>query len=146
MLKLLLVSPPVLAYPDFTRPFEMHSDAGCKIGIGVILWQPDNNGHLYPIMSASRSLTPPERNYAVAELEALVFVWALGKKFHDFVAGTHFHIFTDHNALPFLYKNNDVTGGLARWSLALQQYQWSIGIPGFKVARSSYRNSSSGAY
>jgi hypothetical protein len=130
-LKVKLVSPPVLAHPDFTRPFEIHSDAACTIGIGVILCQRDDNGHLHPIAFASRSLSPPEKNYHVTELEALAFVWALRKKFHHFVAGSHFHIFTDHSALQFLHKNNNLTGRLARWSLTLQQYHYTIHyIPG----------------
>ena len=44
-LKDALVSPPVLAYPDFTREFVMHTDA-CKEGLGAVLEEQQDDGPL----------------------------------------------------------------------------------------------------
>ena len=37
-LKEILTSPPILAYPEFQKPFEIHIDASAK-GLGAILYQ-----------------------------------------------------------------------------------------------------------
>ena len=36
----LLVEPPVMAYPDFEKPFSLHVDA-CMEGLGTVLYQAD---------------------------------------------------------------------------------------------------------
>ena len=42
-LKRLLSEPPVLVYPDFTRPFTLHTDASGK-GLGAVLEQENEGG------------------------------------------------------------------------------------------------------
>jgi hypothetical protein len=39
-LKITLSSPPILAYPDFDKQFELHTDASCQ-GLGAVLYQQD---------------------------------------------------------------------------------------------------------
>jgi hypothetical protein len=56
-----LVDPPVMAYPDFTKPFIVCTDAS-EEGLGAILYQ-SQNGETRVIAYASQSLTPAERNY-----------------------------------------------------------------------------------
>lgn len=56
---------PTLRQPDFSQPFELHSDAASTKGIGVILAQRDAaSGDPYPLQFASRSLTDAEKNYS----------------------------------------------------------------------------------
>ena len=64
---------PVLRYFDFTKPFEIHSDAS-NVGIRAVLAQRDENNHDYAIAYASRSLNKPERNYTVTERECLAVI------------------------------------------------------------------------
>ena len=40
--------------------------------------------------------------------------------------GRYFEIHTDHRALQFLLGTRDLSGRLARWSIALQQYNFKI--------------------
>ena len=54
-LKDLLTIPPVLAYPDFDKPFVMHTDASIN-GLGAVLEQEQVDGKSHPIAYASRSL------------------------------------------------------------------------------------------
>ena len=74
-LKCLLASPPVLAYPDFTSPFVLHTDASGD-GLGAVLEQ-EVDTQLHPLAYASRTLSKHEANYSVTELEELAIVWAL---------------------------------------------------------------------
>ena len=53
-LKELLTSPPVLAYPDFLKPFVLHTDASGR-GLGAAQEQADGKNH--PIAYASRTLS-----------------------------------------------------------------------------------------
>lgn len=57
-LKTSLVSAPVLRFPDFTSPFELHTDGACSTGIGFILSQRDpTSNKFHAIALASRSLS-----------------------------------------------------------------------------------------
>ncbi|KAG1468800.1 hypothetical protein G6F56_003628 [Rhizopus delemar] len=127
-LKTALLTAPVLRYPDFSRPFELHTDGACSAGIGVILCQRDpRNRRAYAIAYASRSLTPAERNYGVSEVEALAIVWGI-RKFAHYLTGTKFEVVTDHHSLQFLQstRSSDLRGRLARWALTLQQHDFTI--------------------
>ena len=63
VLKDALTQAPVLCYPCFKKGFTLQTDASA-VGIGAVLEQ---DGHV--IAYASRSLTPPERQYSVFDLE-----------------------------------------------------------------------------
>ncbi|KAG1137458.1 hypothetical protein G6F37_011201 [Rhizopus arrhizus] len=132
-----LTSAPVLRFPDFSRPFELHTDGACTAGIGVILCQRDpRNNRAYAVAFASRSLSPAERNYGVSEVEALAIFWGI-KKFAHYLTGTKFTVVTDHHSLQFLNKSKstDLRGRLARWTLLLQQHDFEIVYrPGSKNA------------
>jgi len=52
-------------------------------------------------------------------------VWAI-QKFKPFVWGAKILIVTDHHALCWLMKKRNLSGRLARWSLALQEYDIEI--------------------
>ena len=60
-LKARLLSPPILAHPDFTKPFEVHCD-GSKEGLGATLTQ-IQGGKERIIAYASRSLRDYEKKW-----------------------------------------------------------------------------------
>ena len=94
-----LVTSPVLAFPDFSQPFDLYVDASLE-GIGMTLGQ-TQKGHEVAIAYASHDLTPAEYNYSARECEALAVVEGI-KKFQSYLFGRHFTVFTDHNALKWL--------------------------------------------
>ena len=74
LLRKALINHPVLAYPDFTKPLRLTTDAS-GTGLGAVLKQ-DQDGGSCIIACASRTLSAPERNYSVTERECLGVVWA----------------------------------------------------------------------
>ena len=60
LLKTHLMSVPVLGFPDFSRPFDLETDALLQ-GLGAVLSQRDENGKSRVIAYASRSLHPNEK-------------------------------------------------------------------------------------
>ena len=70
-LKKLCTDTPVLAYPDFTKPFKLHINA-CDKGLGAILYQDQADGKEKPISFASRSLNKAESNYPAISWNSLL--------------------------------------------------------------------------
>jgi hypothetical protein len=64
-----LSAAPVLACPDFGKPFVLQTDAA-DTGLGVALTQYVDGGD-HVIAYASRSLTKPEQAYSTTEKECL---------------------------------------------------------------------------
>ncbi|KAG1123638.1 hypothetical protein G6F42_010358 [Rhizopus arrhizus] len=65
---------PTLKQPDFSRPFELHTDAATSAGIAVILCQ-KYDGTPYPLAFAPRALTIHEQKYSVREQECLSIIF-----------------------------------------------------------------------
>ena len=71
----ILCSEPVLQYPDFSKPFNITTDAsGCAVG--AVLSQGEI-GKDRPIAYASRLLQGAELNYSTIEKECLAIVYAV---------------------------------------------------------------------
>ena len=123
-LKELLTTSPVLAFPNFSQPFLLETDASGK-GVGAVLSQRQEDCSIRPIAYASRTLQKHEANYGISELEALAVVWAV-KHFRVYLYGHHCTVFTDHSALKSLLNTPHPYGRLARWGLALQEMDLDI--------------------
>ena len=95
-----LVKAPVLAYPDFTKPFRVHTDAS-GFAVGAVLCQEQSDKTVRPIAYAGRSLNDSERNYGITEKECLAFVYAV-KQFECYLRYNHFVAVVDHSALQWL--------------------------------------------
>lgn len=123
-LKQCLVTSPVLSHPDFKKPFIIQCDASAT-GVGSVLYQVSDDGQEHPIAYMSKKLNSAQRNYSVTELECLAAVLSL-KKFRQYVEGMPFKVVTDHASLKWLMSQKDLAGRLARWSLKLQAFDFSI--------------------
>ena len=114
-LKRRLLTPPILAYPDFEVDFVLETDASIQ-GLGAILSQPKQDGKLHPLAYASQSLSNPERNYNVTELETLVVVWAI-QHFWAYLYGHKVTMVTDHSAIKAILDKPNSNSKHARWWL-----------------------------
>ena len=123
-LKEILVSSPVLANPDFSRPFNLQTDAS-EVGVGAVLSQADAEGYDHPVAYFSRKLLPTEQRYAIVEKECLAIKLGV-EAFQVYLLGREFVIQTDHRALQWLTKFKDSNHRLMRWSLALQPFVFTI--------------------
>ena len=118
------LNPPVLAYTDFKSPFILHTDASGD-GLGAVLYQ-DQDCQKRVIAHASRSLSKSERNYPVHKLEFLALKWAITDKFHDYLYGAEFQVFTDNNPLTCVLPTVKLDGTGHRWVASLSNYTFSI--------------------
>lgn len=123
-LKDLLTSPPILAYPEFQKPFELHTDASGK-GLGAILYQTQNNQKKV-IAYASRGLSRPEKNYSAFKLEFLALKWAVTEKFADYLMNTEFTVYTDNNPLTHILTSAKLDATGQRWASALGQFNFDL--------------------
>lgn len=118
-LKTLLVNDPILAYPNFSKPFVLNTDAS-NFALGAVLSQED-----HAICYASRTLNEHELNYSTIEKELLAIVWAV-KYFRPYLFGRKFSIHTDHQPLQWLFSIKEPNSRLVRWRLKLEEFDFTI--------------------
>ena len=123
-LKHSLISASILTYPDFGKRFILHTDASRK-GLGAVLYQ-EMKGKNHVVAYASRSLTGSEKNYTVHKLEFLALKWAVTTKFHDYLTGNSFTVYTDHNPLVYVTSTAKLDANGHRWLEALSSYNFTI--------------------
>ncbi|KAH9263603.1 hypothetical protein BASA83_012986 [Batrachochytrium salamandrivorans] len=93
---------------QFRKPFVIATDAS-DAGIGAVLYQlkdpcsPDIVQNRNWVMFSARAINSSEKNYSATKRELLAIVFALGK-FHYYIWGSHFDLFTDHRALTFILQ------------------------------------------
>lgn len=102
----------LLAYPDFNKPFEIHTDAS-KLQLGACISQ-DNR----PIAFYSRKLNPAQTRYTTTERELLSIVETL-KEFKTILFGQQIKIHTDHENLT---SNTLTSDRVMRWRLYIEEY------------------------
>jgi hypothetical protein len=125
-LKKRLTTAPILAHPDYSKPFVLHTDAS-TVGLGAVLSQIDEQQREHPILFLSRSLTDAEKNYGATELECLAIIWAV-RKLHPYLDGSQFSLITDHSALQWLFDYSGSNKRLIRWTMDLQPYRPNMTI------------------
>ena len=117
-IKKILARDVMLAYPDFSIPFEVYTDASTR-QLGAVIVQ--NNR---PIAYFSRKLSSAQEKYSVTELELLSIVECL-EEFKGMLWGQRIKVFTDHKNLT-----RDMLGltsdRVYRWRLLLEEYNPEI--------------------
>ncbi|NCU37264.1 hypothetical protein EOM75_14810, partial [Candidatus Falkowbacteria bacterium] len=129
-LKAALATAPVVAPPDFSRPFVVRTDAS-DAAIGAVLAQGTDDDERV-VAYESRKLQPAERNYPVHDRELLSVVHAL-RTWRPYLLGTPFtvHIQTDNTPTVNILSKKDLTPRQIRWAELLAEYDFNIThIPG----------------
>ena len=126
-LKDALTSSPILAYPNYDKPFILETDASLK-GLGAVLSQEDDDGNFCIISYASCTLKPYERSmrkYSSAKLELLALKWAICDKFRDYLIGSQFTMLTDNNPLTYVHTSH-LGATQIRWLSDLALFDFEI--------------------
>ena len=119
-----LCSSPVLFSPDHKKEFILQTDASDR-GVGIVLTQWEDNSEEHPVAYFSHEFLPREERYSTVEKEC--FAIKLGvQAFRVYLLGCPFRIESDHQSLVWLDRLKDTNIRLARWSLALQPYQYTV--------------------
>jgi len=122
-LKLALTSAPILAFPDFGRPFYIQTDASQVALSGVLLQE--HNGIFRPVAFASRKLTDTETRYSATEREMLGINYAY-EQFFNTVYGRKIIFYTDHKPLVTSEKLKNPMGRLANMFFKLTGVDYTI--------------------
>lgn len=96
-----LVEPPILAFPDFGKPFILHTDASNQGLVQFYIRSREEkceSSHMHHAHSQS------EKNYHLhsGRLEFLALKWAICEKFRDYLIGSSCTVYTDNNPLTYV--------------------------------------------
>ncbi len=114
LVKATIVQDVVLAYPDYSKPFEIYTDAS-KTQLGAVITQ--NNR---PLGFFSRKLSDTLKQYMVTEIELLAIVETL-KEFKGMLWGQRIIVYTDHKNLVY-EASGSTSDRVYRWRLLLEEY------------------------
>ena len=113
-MKALVALDELLAYPDFSLPFDIETDAS-NYQLGGAIKQ---NGRA--IAYYSRKLTPAQLNYTTIEKETLSVVEIL-IKFRPMLLGAKINVHTDHKNITH-NVSKFTTQRVMRWRLLLEEF------------------------
>jgi hypothetical protein len=124
-LKSALQQGPVLALPDPSRPFVVHTDAS-GFAVGAVLMQDQGKG-LQPIAFLSKKMLDAETRYPVHEQELLAVIHSLGTWRH-YLAGSKFKVIikTDHKSLQYFKTQPQLSGRQSRWKDVIANFDFDI--------------------
>ncbi|OWY95073.1 Gag-pol fusion protein [Phytophthora megakarya] len=125
-----LVRPPILVYPDFSKRFKLYVDSS-HLAVGACLMQ-EVDGRDRAVAFASKMLVGSQKHWidktnGTTEIECWGVVWAT-RKFRCYLDHSEFDLFTDHQALTWIFSENTRTTNakLARWAMELSQLRFKI--------------------
>ena len=124
-LKSLCTDTPILVYANYKKPFQLQTDAN-DLGLGAVLYQQDDEGQQRVIAYASRSLSHTERNYPTHKLQFLVLKWAITDRFHEYLYGGQFDVYTDNNPLTYILTSAKLDAMRQRWVASLANFNFRI--------------------
>ena len=124
-LKKLCTTAPILACADFSKLFKLHTDA-CGTGLGAVLYQTREDGTKAVIAFASRSLSKAESHYPAHKLEFLTLKWVVVEKFHEYLYGSTFNVYTDNNPLTYMLTTAKLDAVSHCWVTSLANYNFRL--------------------
>ena len=129
-LKAACLQAPILAFPDFGKPFLLETDASGK-GLGAVLSQKQSDGWYHPIAYASCIMTEMEQRYHSNKQQFLALKWAVTEQFHEYLSPygknrKEFVIQMDNNPLTYIFSSANLDAAGQRWVAQLAGYNFSL--------------------
>lgn len=118
-LKKAMSTTPVLAMPDFSRPFTVETDASYT-GIGAVLMQDGQ-----PLAYLSKALSSKHLGLSTYEKELLAVIMAT-QKWRTYLLGQKFIIKTDHEALKHFMEQKLTTILQQKWLSKMLGFDYVI--------------------
>ena len=78
------------------------------------------------IVYTSCTLSKSEKNYDAHKLEFLALKWSVTERFHEYLYGGHFEVYTDNNPLTYILTTAKLDATDQRWVASLANYTFSI--------------------
>lgn len=122
-LKHALLNSKAIAYFREQGELVIKTDAS-KTGFGAILLQ-KQDGDWRIVATTSRRLSSGEKSLGITHLEGEALVDAV-RKFRPYIYGRKVKVIVDHCALCCLAKTKPLEGKLARWAIALSEFDLTI--------------------
>ena len=127
-LKTMLLSPQILQYPDYQKPFILTTDAS-DFACGAVLSQMHGSNDL-PVSFASRAFTKGEANKHIIEKELAAIHWAI-MHYQPYLLGRKFLVRTDHRPLVYLFGMKNPSSKLTRMRIDLEEFDFEVEfVPG----------------
>ena len=125
-MKSILCSDILLRHPRYDRKFTITTDGATKNGIGGLISQEcPITKELKPVAFTGRALKKNEKNWSTVQIELLAVVYCI-EFFRPYILGTEFNLVTDCMCLKSLLNTKALAPRLARYSLILQGYDFTI--------------------
>ena len=129
-LKATCLQAPILAFPDFNKPFLLETDASRR-GLGAVLSQKQADGRFHLIAYASRVMNETEQRYHSNKQEFLALKWAITEQFHEYLSPygknrNEFVVCTNNNPLTYIFSSANLDAAGQRWVARLASYNFSL--------------------
>ena len=128
-LKRLLKEAPIMAHPDFSRPFRIYCDASRTCVAGALIQFDDENdpSTAKVIAYLSKALNDAQQNYHTHEQECLALLYCL-ETWRSYLFGQpKVTIYTDSKAVEWMCKpTSSYTGRCLRW--ILRASEWPLDV------------------
>lgn len=130
ILKKVLAENMTLKMPDFTKKFHLATDAS-NYGIGGILFQHQGEEKVI-VAVVSKALNRSQRNYPVTKKELYAAVFCI-TYFKNWLLGSRFTLYTDHQALLSLFIKRQESVVLNNWIHCILHFDFDVVyVPGIK--------------
>ena len=95
-------------------------------GLGAVLYQTHEDGTDAVLAYASRSLSKAESHYPAHKLEFFTLKWAVVKKFHEYLYGLTFDVYTDKKPLTYMLTTAKLDATSHCWVASLANYNFQL--------------------
>ena len=124
-LKKVCMTAPVLAFDNYTKPFQLETDMS-KDGLGAVLSQKQTDRRYHPVATGSRALRPHEKNYHLTKLDFLALKWVVMEHFKEYLAYQPFLVKTDNSPLTYIMMMPNLNATGHQWVGALVRFNFQL--------------------